>query len=48
MPVSDDLRTIIGSFCFVGMIVLFWCIAYKCITCLHAKERSSLPVYSSS
>ena len=36
---NNEIRALIGSFCFVGGMVCFWFCAYKCVVCLNEKEE---------
>ena len=40
---NDDIRALIGSFCFVGGMVCLWFCAYKCVACLKEKEDRARP-----
>ena len=40
---NNEIRALIGSFCFVGGMVCFWFCAYKCIICLKEKEERDRP-----
>ena len=44
---NNEIRALVGSFCFVGGMVCFWFCAYKCIICLKEKEERDRPSFGS-